>query len=333
MDAMKIEKNLRQSNIELCRIFAMLLIVLLHSTYASFGYPESLDRSNGLVLLFSSLSIYGVDVFLLISGYFGIKAKKNSLVNMLFICLFAAVCRFVLDFLLGSFNYKNVFFLSRSNWFVISYIGLLILSPVLNSFIENATKKHMGILIVAFYFYSFYFSIFPAQAPLEPGFNHGCSVIWFAEVYLIGRYFKLYGIPRFMQKNSIVSLIASIMLIFAGQVLLISLGFHNKLSWWGAQNQPLVLIAAMSFFIIFTKVHMQSAFINRVAQSTLMVLLIHSPGLTKEWFHFINLEYDIMHATILWLVGVSAVYIACTIIDQVRLFVYTKVIKNSWLLR
>lgn len=315
----------RQSNIELARVISMILIVLLHSTYVSFGYPTDIEN-NLLVLFFSSLSIYGVDVFLLISGYFSIKPKKQSILNLLFICLFASIFRCVIDFLIkGEIDVKNIFFISRSNWFIVSYIGLLILSPVLNSYIEKVTKRQLQVLIIAFYIFSVYFSLFPNLAIIEPGFNQGCSVLWFIEMYLFGRYLYLFGIPNVIQKYTFFFWLGSILLFFGGQIVLIQLGL-NQLAWFGAQNQPLVLLAAISFFVLFTKVKIQSAFVNRVAQSTLTVLLLHSPNITKAFFNYINESFDLLTASCLWMAGVVVIYFICTIVDQIRIIVYNKLI-------
>lgn len=73
----------RQSNIELCRIAAILLVLIVHTTRRSLGN----DVSFGILLL-SGFSIIGVNVFVLITGYFSARPKKLSLANLLFICFF-----------------------------------------------------------------------------------------------------------------------------------------------------------------------------------------------------------------------------------------------------
>ena len=305
----------------------MLLIVMLHSTYASFGYPVSLSRDTLLIFLFSSISIYGVNIFLLISGYFGVRARKESIKNILFICIFAALFKVILGICMGIYDLRNLLFLSSSNWYIVCYLGLIILSPILNTYIESTTQKNMKILIGLFYFYSLYFSIFPKQADIEPGFNNGCSIAWFIEVYLIGRYFRLYGIPQWINKYSKLILLISIACFFIGQLTLVKVGFGKLLPWWGAQNQPLVLLSAVSFFVTFSKVNIQSKIINHIAQSTVMVLLIHSPQITKHVFYNINSEYNLVAASFLWIMIVILIYSLCTLIDQVRLSIYKKIIK------
>ena len=74
----------RQSNIELCRILSIVLVILVHTTFQSLGA----DCSSLGILMLAAFSIIGVDVFVLITGYFSAEPKKNSLANLLFICFF-----------------------------------------------------------------------------------------------------------------------------------------------------------------------------------------------------------------------------------------------------
>lgn len=327
MDIVRAKTMMRQSNIELCRILSMFMIVMLHSTYASFGYPEDLSKSNLLVLLFSSLSIMGADVFLLITGYFSASIKKKSICNLLYVCLFAGIVKVVLATATGTISWKLLFFVSKSNWYIICYIGLLIITPILNTFISNTSKKQLGRIIIAFYLFSFYFSILPAQSAIEPGFHNGCSVLWFLEVYLIGRYLRLYGFPNIFTKYSLVIYLLCVILIFGGQLALVKFDMSKKLPWFGAQNQPLVLISAISFFGIFYKLNFTSKVINYIAQSTLMVLLIHSPSLTKNYFIHITNSYTVSIAIGLWILGLIVVYLLCIIVDQLRLFSFKQIYK------
>ena len=112
----------RQSNIELCRIISMLLIVFLHSTWNSIGFPQTGELLHPIVLVLYSFSIVGVNVFLFISGWFSINIKKQSLYNLLWILLFYGIVRVALKIYDGRFTVWDILFISKSNWFIISYI-------------------------------------------------------------------------------------------------------------------------------------------------------------------------------------------------------------------
>ena len=66
------ERAIRQSNFELLRIVAMLLIVAHHFLIATgrLDYRSGTLRGGELV---NSFCVVGVNCFILISGYFGIK--------------------------------------------------------------------------------------------------------------------------------------------------------------------------------------------------------------------------------------------------------------------
>ena len=65
----------RLSNIELCRIVSIVLVMLVHTTFQSIGWNCS---SLGILLL-AAFSIVGVNVFVLITGFFSAEPKKVSL--------------------------------------------------------------------------------------------------------------------------------------------------------------------------------------------------------------------------------------------------------------
>ena len=127
----------RQSNLELCRLASILLVMLIHTTYTTLGT----DVSFGVMLL-EGFSIIGVNVFVLLTGYFSASPKKTSLINLAFICLFWMIVRVLCRHLLGeALDYKAAFFITSSNWFIASYVGLLFLTPMLNIFSKTASKK------------------------------------------------------------------------------------------------------------------------------------------------------------------------------------------------
>lgn len=84
-----------QSNIELLRIITMLLIVLLHCNYFALGGQSTFDihSAKGFTrVLCEQLTIVGVDVFVLISGWFGIHAKLKGAFSLLFQVVFFFSC-------------------------------------------------------------------------------------------------------------------------------------------------------------------------------------------------------------------------------------------------
>lgn len=111
----------RQSNFELLRIFSMLLILVHHFIcHGVEGTP--LNLLTGV----DAFAIIGVNLFLLISGYFKIRLTWKSFLNLVFICMFCKVVHLGVDTFALSISHplhewllKPIFVVSRSGgWFV-----------------------------------------------------------------------------------------------------------------------------------------------------------------------------------------------------------------------
>jgi len=138
----------RQTNIELCRLASILLVMFLHSTYMSLGTNVSFG-----IMLLEGFSIIGVNVFVMITGYFSVFPKKTTFINLAFFCLYwiaiRIVCRYVFEQEIG---YRYCFFITSSNWFIVSYIGLLLFSPILNLFCDSVSKRKLWVMIALLFF-------------------------------------------------------------------------------------------------------------------------------------------------------------------------------------
>ena len=67
----------RQSNIELLRIVAMVMIVASHfGVHGGFNYGEEISLNSVWITFFGSGGKLGVDIFMLISGYFAVMSTR-----------------------------------------------------------------------------------------------------------------------------------------------------------------------------------------------------------------------------------------------------------------
>jgi len=85
--------NSRLSNIELLRMLAMLMILIIHANMQSLIRPTSIDLENSPIqvitrYLIESFGIVGVDIFVLISGWFLIKTRPKSFIAFVFQIVF-----------------------------------------------------------------------------------------------------------------------------------------------------------------------------------------------------------------------------------------------------
>lgn len=146
---------------ELLRIIAMFLVLVVHADFFSLGAPTQIDvqqapLSSFSKFFFESLSIVCVNVFILISGWFGINPKIKSISSFLFQCFFYLWGIYAFSLLMGyvSFSLRGIaecFFLLKWDWFIKAYLVLYIVSPILNAFVEHSTKKQFSIILVAFF--------------------------------------------------------------------------------------------------------------------------------------------------------------------------------------
>ena len=152
---------MRESNMELCKISAIILVLLVHSVFPITGRPFSPNDGNVSALFWEALSIIGVNVFVLVTGYFSTVPKKKSILNILFICLFYAGIKVLFGLFAHDLNYKSFFFISKSNWFVTAYLGMILLSPALNSCAITMSKRSFGSLVFALLIFEAWFGFIP----------------------------------------------------------------------------------------------------------------------------------------------------------------------------
>lgn len=149
----------RHQGIELLRIVSMIMVLGLHANFMALGKPEDsiLLSSEGVIrVLLQSLCVVAVDVFVMISGYFGIRPSLKGFCNFMWQVIFFVSVEFLVAIIFFNENFttKDLFSIfglfGGGGWFVASYIGLYILSPVLNAFLAKSTDRQIISVIIAF---------------------------------------------------------------------------------------------------------------------------------------------------------------------------------------
>ncbi|MBE6317643.1 MAG: hypothetical protein E7081_01555 [Bacteroidales bacterium] len=321
----------RQSNIELLRIVSMLLILVVHIDGASLGLPQPMGDIASMMardwwrLVVESISIIGVNCFVLISGYFGIRSSWKGFLRFTTYCLFysVAICALAGVFvaLTGKFADKwsidmmieSVMIYTHNDlWFVPAYLGLYLLAPFLNKSIESMTFKQYSISLGAFMLFNLYAGWFWGG-----NFNPtGYTILQLVMMYLIGRY-----IYRFIPQIKNLGLYATIAwVVFTGVILLNSL--YNKSIVAFAYNSPFVVLASISFFMMFKSVVFTNKVINYCAASAFAVYLVHKNPLVWGQFKAVVeslwSQLSLPMFTIVAITIVLVVFVACVIIDQPR---------------
>lgn len=152
----------RHFGIELLRIVSMMMVLGLHANYLALGSPdtETILSAEGLTrTVFQSLCIIAVDVFVMISGWFGIRASVKGFCNFLWQVFFIVGIVYLAKVVVfhEPIGIKDIFrtigLFGGGGWFVAAYIGLYILSPILNVFIESTPTKKIWTVLAAFFIF------------------------------------------------------------------------------------------------------------------------------------------------------------------------------------
>ena len=191
-------KDSRNYGVDLLRIVSMLGVVMLHIL----GHGGLLDNA-GSFFEFSALYFLqtlvqpAVDCFILISGYVGYKKGRyyprlKNIISLFFVVLFYSISITLVSKLIFPDSVSTIDIIkacmpiiSQQYWFFTSYVGLFILSPLLNVAVHHADKKQMLIFTIVLAICCCFSRI---KDPFA--FDGGFSVIWLALLYLLGALMK-----------------------------------------------------------------------------------------------------------------------------------------------
>lgn len=163
-----------------------------------------------------------------------------------------------------------------------------------------------------------WFDLIPPYPNLRLGSHEGYSFFSFGVLYLMGRAIKLYGIPYWIKKYSIIFyfLLSLPTAWYACRTTQLQIVF--------AYNSPLVIASSVCFLEVFLNMEFESRFINYIAKSTLAILLGHMAfsHVFKDQFRFIYQHYSGISLVGLWIISLLIVFGGSIIIDQIRLLLY-----------
>lgn len=290
---------MRLSNIELLRIIAMFMVLCIH-TILAIGYPEVLNISSieyFAIGLFKAFAFVAVNVFIMISGWFGINYTNRGLFRLLLQIIFFTLVSYFLSVALSiqPFSLKGVLseglmLGARNYWFVQCYILLYVLSPILNFFCENATRKQFKDVLVVYFVAQCLFSwLLPT---LSSEFNNGLSSLSFIGLYLVARFIRIYQPEFALFSPKTDFMIYFILSTFLAIVAYISHGGTFLKIGFFSYSSPFVIVASLYLLLAFSKIKFSNRFVNWVASSSFAVYLLHENiSLVKSYRDYINEVY------------------------------------------
>lgn len=316
----------RQSNIELLRIVAMMFILFGH-THLRLNHMTQgeavvqMPISSFFNTMMACISTTGVGIFIAISGWFGIRFKTSGLLKYIYIVLLTLWAIYGIAIWSGTteFNFEGIkismgFY--HGYWFIMGYLGLYLISPILNTFIDHASRKEYQIVLLSYFLFQAYCSWLSGWYDYYDGY----SIIMFGGIYLTAAYIRKYPIEVLKRHTGV---------IFTATALLatcIALLSQWKLGHAARQirdDNPLVILMCIMFVLGFSKIKFHSRIINWLAASCFAVYLIHfSPFVypyLMQLVQYVYAQYDGVTYTVILLLLLCGIYIGCTLIDQIRI--------------
>ena len=274
----------RATNLEILRIVSMLLIVAGHSVTHG-GFNEIPRTFNGITaIVLTQGARIGVDIFILLSGYFSVKKTVSSRkIKKLYVQVWTysvLITGSLIVFGIIPAGLKTVISMvlpisTSQYWFVTCYMLLILMNPCFQACIEKLSQKQFKNILIVF---GILWSVVPTLLIGSPGYS---NLGWLAYVYLLGAYIRIYEssiCKKIKVWHGIVWLLGICVLAVGTYCLGYSLMFFrsNAVYLFAEMNKLPAIICAVLLFLGFKNWdRKQSLFINKIAACTFGVYLLH----------------------------------------------------------
>ena len=335
-------KKERYSNIELLRIISMLMIYLYHFVnYGGILNVGSYTNNKLIALFLCSGGRLGVNIFILIMGYFMINSKfriKKYIKTVLQVFFYSVILAVIAVYRLNT-NFEQINIkayltpiISGVYWFPTYYLIVYLFTPYLNRFIKSLGKKGCEKLIIVG---SILLSGIPTISYRVVFATEFFT--WFVYMYIIGAYIKLYN---FEFKNKKTAGVITFSYPFIAYLTIIISIIINKtfkldidiLHFVGLYSF-VVLIGAVGIFMFFKNIKINSnKIINLFAKTSFAIYLFHDHLLYRNIFWTMDIKTAVYEQSPFYiftahLLGSAiVVYLIVSIIELLRIYLIEKTI-------
>lgn len=301
-------KKARQANLELLRLIAMLMVVTMHVI----NHGGMIDLAQkGTFAYYAAWTLFGIsfvaiNLYILISGYFLTESKFSlwRLVKIELQVFFYAVVIMAVFWLFGGVEHELKYFIycvtpviSDFYWFATMYVGMYLLSPLLNRLAHSLTKRQFQcVLLLLFLQFSVWTNIFYYTSGMN--IAGGVSISWFLVIYLFGAYIRLHYVPdqkcgKWMAAGWTLAFLIPVSRYVIELLLatpLGKIGFLEDLMWgysvFYQYNSILATLGALCLFIAFLNIRIKDGLgakvIMTAASASFGVYLIHDHYYIRE---------------------------------------------------
>lgn len=331
-------KKTRSSNLELYRVFCMLMIVAHHYVVNS-GLCASdgpitlnpLSANSVYLVLFGAWGRVGINCFLLITGYF-MCTSQITLRKFLKLIGQIYMYKLLLYSILLFGGYETISFMRLvkvimpvwgfDNNFTSCFLVFWLTIPFWNILVHNMSKRqHEFLLLLLLFCYSLLGSV--------PGFNVTFNYIsWFGIIYLIASYIRLYPVSLFENKRlwarmTVITLVLAVASIVAMQWLSEPDVPNHSYFFVRDSNKIFAVAFAICSFLWFKNMDIRySKIINAFGAGTFGVLLIHANSAAMRMWLWRDTVDCVGHYTLslgYLILYILAIFVICNLIDQLRI--------------
>lgn len=328
----------RNYGVDLLRLFAMFMVTILHTL----GHGGVLNAATGekgnLIWIFEIGAYCAVNCYAMISGYVSYSEKEKPYKYSKFATMWIQVVFYsfgitLLWHLLGkatidATTFKNALLpvTTAHYWYFTAYAGLFFMIPWLNRFVRKISQNDMTrFVVIAFVIFSCYSNYCRIKYGDVFKFGNGYSFVWLTIMFLIGSWLKKCEIP---QKVKGISAILAIGICMVITCVLKFFSQTNK-DFFVSYISPTVIIMAMCYIIIFSKMKFNSFFnaiIKFLSPAAFGIYLIHEQNLIRgscitDRFTWIA-ELPLKQIPFAIIGCALTIFVICLIIERTRLLLF-----------
>lgn len=268
----------------------------------------------------------GVNIFFLISGYFLIKLSVKSLTKYVLMVGFFVFTGYLLTTYITN---ESIPLLSRrlrfpvswsGNWFLAVYLGLMIISPILNSGLKSMSDKSLLKAMAVYTMFTAYSCFIGGNMVNPDGYNFGHGVYLYCLGYFISR--NAHFLSKFSSKTYLTLAFSTIIVM---SVLCVCL----KQTMYMQYTSPLMIAVAAMMLIGFSRINFSSKFVNSIAAASVGVYIVHDGYFGHHYlYNWLNGVWYSSQIIVYRISIFAMVFIAYWIVAWVMMNIFNKVFSS-----
>lgn len=303
-----IDRQTRDSGIELLKIFAIFVIVINHTvqslTNEAYNIPNNgfvIDISRAttniqciLLQIFRHFGVLGNSVFFICSAWFLLKSKNWNKKKWLFMVIeiwVVSIVIFIITYIILHGNISIGIIISSlfpttfgNNCYMTCYLLFYPIHPILNSIVNMMNQRQLfrSTLVMVFLYVFMNF--------INCSWFFSSAIILWITIYFAIAYMQKYlmSFVDNIRENIILFIIGVIG--FIGIILitdicgLYSQVLSDKVMRWVNNCNPFLLAMSIAMFNIARNIHFKNRFINYISKLSLLIYIIHENIILRTYF-------------------------------------------------